>query len=181
MDAQAALPSTREYQLLGKGVEAERLNHKMEVGKNLPSVAVGGAYLYNDLMDKSANKLVGMVTVSVPISAWWGGSHAIKRQKLSVQTAEDNQRDQAELLVVRMRKAWADATEAYARLGIARESIAQGEENLRLNTDYYQAGTATISELLDAQTLYQQARDNYVDALTQYELKKTEYLLATGR
>lgn len=181
VDAQSALASTREYQLLDKSVEAERLNHKMEVGKNLPTVAVGGAYLYNDLMDKSANKLVGMVTVSVPISAWWGGSHAIKRQKLNLQNAEDNQRDQSELLLIRMRKAWTDATEAYAKLGIAKESIAQSEENLRLNTDYYQAGTATISELLDAQTLYQQARDKYVDALTQYELKKTEYLLATGR
>lgn len=181
VDPQTALASTREYQLLGKQVEAERLNYRMEVGKNMPTVAVGGAYLYNDLMDKSSNKLVGLVTVNVPISSWWGGSHAMKRQKLSMETAADNQRDQSELLVIRMRKAWTDATDAYARLGIAKESITQSEENLRLNTDYYQAGTASISDLLDAQTLYQQAHDKYVEALTQYETKKTEYLVATGR
>ena len=46
---------------------------------------------------------------------------------------------------------------------------------------YYQAGTATISDLLDAQTLYQQSRDKYVESVTNYEVKKREYLLATGR
>ena len=55
------------------------------------------------------------------------------------------------------------------------------EQNLRLNLDYYSAGTTTMSELLDAQTLYQQSRDKYVEAYTNYELKKREYLQATGR
>lgn len=178
---EAALTNTNEYQLLGKQIEAAELQHKIAVGKNLPTVAVGGAYLYNDLMDKAANKLVGMVTVSVPISAWWGGSHDIKRQKLQVENAEISRKDQSELLVIRMRKAWTDLTDARKQVDIAQESIAQSEENLRLNTDYYQAGTATISDLLDAQTLYQQARDSYVDAYTQYEIKKREYMQYTGR
>lgn len=47
--------------------------------------------------------------------------------------------------------------------------------------DYYSAGTATMSELLDAQTLYQQSQDKYVEAYTNYELSKREYLQATGR
>ena len=38
-----------------------------------------------------------------------------------------------------------------------------------------------MNELLDAQTLYQQSRDKYVEAFTNYELKKREYLQATGR
>ena len=35
--------------------------------------------------------------------------------------------------------------------------------------------------MLDAQTLYQQSLDKYVEAFANYELKKREYLLATGR
>ena len=41
-DHQQALFSTSEYQLLGKQVEAANLQRKMEIGKNLPTVAVGG-------------------------------------------------------------------------------------------------------------------------------------------
>jgi outer membrane protein TolC len=38
-----------------------------------------------------------------------------------------------------------------------------------------------MSDLLEAQTLYRQSRDQYVDAYSQYEVKKREYLQATGR
>ena len=38
-----------------------------------------------------------------------------------------------------------------------------------------------MSEWLDAQTLFQQSRDKYVEAFAQYEVKKREYLQATGR
>ncbi len=179
--AEVSLLQTREYQLLGKQIEASKLQYKLAVGKNLPSVAVGGGYLYNDVMDKSQNRLVGMVTVSVPISSWWGGSHDMKRQKLQVENAENERIEKSQLLVVKIRKAWTDLNDAYRQVAIARESIGQSDENLRLNTDYYEAGTATMSDLLDAQSLYQQSRDKYVEAFTTYEVKKREYLQATGR
>ena len=178
---ESALPSTSEYQLLDKQIEADRLQYRMAVGKNLPTVAVGGGYMYNNIMDKSQNNLVGMLTVQVPISGWWGGSHDMKRQKIKVENARNDKRNQSELLLIRMRKAWNDMNDAYKQVGIARQSIEASEENLRLNTDYYHAGTATITDLLDAQTLYQQSRDRYVESYTGYEIKKREYLQATGR
>lgn len=178
---ESSLPQTTEYQLLDKQIEADQLQYKMSVGKNLPSVAVGAGYLYNNVMDKSQNNLIGMLTVSVPISSWWGGSHDMKRQKLQIAQSMTDKQDKSELLMIKMRKAWNDMNDAYKQVDIAQESIEQSEENLRLNTDYYQAGTATISDLLDAQTLYQQSRDKYVESFTNYEVKKREYLQATGR
>ena len=178
---ETALHQTNEYQLLDKQVEADQLQYKLSVGKNLPSVAIGGGYIYNHLMDKSQNNLVGMLTVSVPISSWWGGSHDMKRQKLQIANDIDDKQNQSEQLIIRMRKAWNDLNDAYKQVAIAQESIEQSEENLRLNTDYYQAGTSTISDVLDAQTLYQQSHDQYVESIAKYEVKKREYLQATGR
>lgn len=137
----------------------------------MPSVVVGGGYLYNDFMDKSRTNWLGMVSVSVPLSDWWGGSHELKRRKTEVRNAENVKLEQSQLLIIRMRKTWNDMADACKQLAIAKESIEQSMENLRLNTDYYQAGTATISDLLDAQTLYQQSRDKYVEAYTNYEVK----------
>lgn len=178
---ESSLPLTNEYQLLDKQIEANKLQYKLSVGKNLPSVAVGGGYLYNNIMDKSQNNFIGMFTVSVPISSWWGGSHDMKRQKIQLANSVLDKQDKSEMLIIRMRKAWNDMNDAYKQVSIAQESIEQSEENLRLNTDYYQAGTATISDLLDAQTLYQQSRDKYVESFTNFEVKKREYLQATGR
>ena len=176
-----SLPNTNEYQLLDKQIESEKLKYKVAVGKNLPTVSVGGGYIYNNMMDKSQNNLMGLLTVLVPLSNWWGGSHNIKRQKMQVENVVNDKRNQSEMLVIHMRKAWNDMNDAHKQVGIAQESIAQSEENLRLNADYYHAGTATITDLLDAQTLYQQSHDRYVEAIANYEVKKREYLQATGR
>lgn len=181
LSPESALTQTNEYQLLDKQIEADKLQYKLSVGKNMPSVAVGAGYLYNNVMDKSQNNLIGMLTISVPISSWWGGSHEMKRQKIQIASSLNDKQDKSELLMVKMRKAWNDMNDAFKQVDIAKESIAQSEENLRLNTDYYQAGTSTISDLLDAQTLYQQSRDKYVESITNYEVKKREYLQATGR
>ena len=178
---ESSLPLTAEYHLLHKQVDASRLQHKITVGKNLPTVAVGGGYVYENLMDRDHSFWIGGVTVSVPLTKWWGGSHDMKRQKLQVRNAENQLKDQSELLVIRMRNAWNAMNDAYQQVKIAIESIGQAEENLRLQSDYYQAGTCTMSDLLEAQALYQQSRDKYVKSYSQYEVKKREYLLATGR
>ncbi len=170
-----------EYQLLGKQVEAANLQKKLAVGQNLPSVAVGAGYNYHNLLDN--NHTFGMVfaTVSVPISDWWGGSHAIKRRKIEHQQAQEQLADNAELLKIRMQNAWNGVQEAYQQLQLAQRSIEQAEENLRLNRDYYRAGTSRMSDLLEAQLLYQQSLDKHTDAFADYQNKLLEYRQATGK
>ena len=105
----------------------------------------------------------------------------MKKQKLQIRNAENQFTDQSQLLIIRMNNTWNDLTDAYKQVEIAIESIGQATENLRLQSDYYHAGTCTMSDLLEAQTLYQQSRDKYVESYAQYEVKKREYLQATGR
>lgn len=154
---------------------------RLAIGKNLPTVAVGAGYLYDDLMDHSHPFGIAFATVSVPLSGWWGGAHAVKKQKLQLRNAENQMSDSFELLVIRMQKAWDDLEDAYKQILIARQSIGQSAENLRLNEDYYRAGTTTMSDLLDAQSMFRQSRDNYVEAFSRYHLKITEYRQATGQ
>ena len=105
----------------------------------------------------------------------------MKKQKLAMQDAENSLKDNSQLLVLNMENTWNDLTDAYKRVKISIESIAQAAENLRLHTDYYNAGTATMSDLLNAQTLYQKCRYDYVENYAQYEIKRVEYLQATGK
>lgn len=180
-DHQQALASTAEYQLLGKQVEATSLQRKMEVGKNLPTVGVGAGYNYHNLLDNDHTFGMVFATVSVPISDWWGGSYAIKRKKIEQQKAEEQLADNAELLKIRMQKAWNDVEEAYQQILIAQRSIEQAEENLRLNRDFYRAGTSKMSDLLEAQLLYQQSYDKQTDAYADYQNKLLEYRQAVGQ
>ena len=170
-----------EYQLLEKNVQVNQLQQKMEFGKNLPTVAVGAGYIYNDLMDKSVNRGLLLAQVSIPISQWWGGSHAVKRKKLAVQQAQEELENNRELLLINMQAKWDNLDAARKQLAIARKSIEQADENLRIQTNSYKAGTLTMSDLLQAQTQSQQARDRFTEAYTDCQIKALEYQQATGQ
>ena len=169
-----------EYSLLQKQVEAAKLQKKMAVGKNLPSVAVGAGYNYHNLLDNDRTFAMVFATLSVPISDWWGGSHAVKHKKIELQKAQEQLEDNAQLLGIRLQKTWNDADEARQLVEIASRGIKQAEENLRLNRDYYRAGTSTMSNLLEAQLLYQQACDRHTEAYADLQHKLLLYRQAGG-
>ncbi len=179
-DEEASMHQLPEYQLLTQQVKAASIQHKMEIGKNLPTIGVGAGYTYHNLLDNDHSFGMLFATVNVPISDWWGGSHAIKRKKIEQQKAQQQLEENSELLKIRMQKAWNDVEEARQQLDIARRSIEQSEENLRLNRNYYKAGTTKMSDLLEAQMLYQQSCDKYTDAYADYQNKLLEYRHATG-
>ena len=173
------LDATVEYQLLSKAVDASKLEMRINKGQFLPTVALSGGYLYNDFMGPSQNSFVGMVNVSIPIS--WKAPHSVRKYKYRYQNAVTELDNGSEQLIIRMQKAQIDLSNAYQQALIARNSIEQSEENLRLNEQYYKAGTSSMSDLLEAQQLFQQSRDKYAEAYSKYEISKTEYLQATGR
>lgn len=151
------------------------------MSKNLPTVAVGAGYNYHTLLDNDHSYAMLFATVSIPISDWWGGSHAIKRKKIAYQQAQEQLTDKAQLLTIRMQNAWNNVVEARQQLLIAQHSIEQSEENLRLHRDFYRAGTCKMSDLLEAQLLFQQSRDKYTDAYADLQNKILEYEQSTGR
>ena len=174
-----------EYQLLEMQVKAADLQRRMEVGKNLPTLAVGAGYHYYHMppsdfagirfVDNDRSFGMLFATLSIPISNWWGGSHAIRRKRLATQQAREQLEDNAQLLDIRRQRAWRDVQEAYAQLSLAERSTEQAQENLRVQRDCYNAGTITISDLLQAQLLHQQTLDNRTDARAALQQKLTEY------
>lgn len=180
-DTETGIANRAEKQLLDKGVEAATLQQKMAAGKNLPTVAAGAGYMYHNLLGDDVNFGIAFATVSVPISSWWGGSYTIKQKKLEVEKAENQRQDMQEKMAVEIESKWNGLQEAYLQIKVARKSIESATENLRIGNDYYKAGATALSDLLDAQTLLRQSRDQYTDACTTYYLKLSAYLQATGR
>ena len=169
-----------EYKLLEKSVEVARLQHNMEMGKNLPTVAIGAGYNYmkfdrNKSSEMKNDFAMAFATVSIPISDWWGGSHAVKRKKLEVQQAVNTKKDNAELLLQQMQNIQNNLNEAYSQVMLAKKSISSAEENLKISEDNYKAGITTLSDLLEAQNLLQQSRDQYTEAATVYFIKLSEH------
>lgn len=174
-DPSVAAANMTESRLLEQNVQGTVLNRKLEVGKNLPSVAVGVGYDYMCLVHKDNTFGMVFATVAIPISSWWGGSHAIRRRKIEEQEACEQLADKQQLLSIKVEKGWDDVTVAYRKTLIAQKSIEQSRENLRLNQQFYHAGTGKMTDLLEAQRQVQQSRDQWVEAVAAYQLRLAEY------
>lgn len=162
-------------------MKASELEEKIAVGENLPTVGVGAGYFYDDVISQRHGFGAVFVSVSVPISSWWGGSHAIKRRKLETANARMEMNDLSQMLCIKMINAWDDLTSAHRKMEIAKESIAQSAENLRMNQNFFHAGVSNVTDLLDAQTLYRQSLDQYTEAYGAYRVARVSYLQATGQ
>lgn len=180
-DAATAAEARPEARLLDKNVEASKQRIRMTRGKNMPTVGVGAGYLYHDLTGQDNDFGMVFASVSVPVTAWWGGSHAVKREQLKRRQAENDRRQGVEMMQVEITRCWNELQEAYKQIELAEKSIVSATENLRLNEDYFKAGTVSLTDLLDAQTLLQQSRDQLTDASADYRVKLAEYRLMTGR
>ena len=184
-----AVARREEMALMMKQVEAGQWQVKLERGKYMPTVAVGlmgynaglGGLSDNVKKYMDTNMTNGLVfgTLSVPIMSWWGGRHAIRRTQMKLQQARNDAADVREQLAVDVESAWSNLTEAYKQIDIARASVRSAEENLRMSTDQYRAGTETLSDLLDAETLNRQARSQLSDALATYQVKLADYTRKT--
>ncbi len=182
VDNLEALGTRPEYRLLQSAVRAAELESNMKLGEYLPQVGVGVAGLYLKL-DENQNRKLGMVfgTVSVPISGWWEASHTLTERGIREEIAHNNLKENGELLLLQMEKAWADLNVAYKQVLLSEEARAQAAENLSLNQDSYKNGLTSVADLLEAQALAQQAADQLTDARVGYRMQIVRYLQVTGR
>ena len=180
-----ALQNRLEYKLLQKSTDIAKMQVSMEIGKNLPTIAVGAGYQYMNFdlhTDNGMKNDFGMLfaTVTVPITDWWGGSHAIKQKKLEQKMAENTRKENSDLLLVQMQQVYNELNEAYFQILLSQKSIAVAQENLRMSNDNYNAGITTLTDLLEAQNLLQQSQDQYAEAITEYYKKMAEYKQMNG-
>ena len=176
-----ALSMTPDYKLLQKNVEAKKIEKRMEIGSNLPSVVVGAGWYYHDLLRQDHNFGSFQVAINVPLTGWWSGAYGIKRKNLELLNAQNEMQDLSEKLQIEMQDKWNNLTAAHRKMKIEKEGIDQSKENLYLNKMYYEAGMSTISDLLEAETSLKEAEDRFVAAYGEYKTSQAQYLIATGR
>jgi outer membrane protein TolC len=70
---------------------------------------------------------------------------------------------------------------ARERMSVAREAVVQAEENYSMVASRFAAGLATSTDVLEAETLYLQARTSEISAQVDYMLAKARFLNSLGK
>lgn len=163
----------RSHADLGKSAAALRLARS----EYLPTVGAFAAYQLNakDAPFTSDNE-AWSAGVSLKWNIFDGFRSGIERERaLSGQSAAREMLESATMEVrYQLKESYLRRHEVGKRLEVARHSVLDAEETVRLLTKRYENSLATMVELLDAQTALNQARSNLVEA-------EAGYALAGGR
>lgn len=183
-----AVAGRKELELAGMDVKAQKLQAKIERGKLLPSIGVGGVSILGDIELPSGygtilnNNVFGLVTVSVPITDWWGGAHKIRKARLSQIKAQNVYDDVLQQLQLDIRQSWNTLTESWLQIDNAQKNLDSAREKLRITEKHYNAGMENTPAMLEAMTNYiqsqsvlQQAKAAYLSNLSIYRIKTARF------
>jgi outer membrane protein TolC len=175
-----AVKNRNEYKILEKVIRAEELQKKMTTGEYLPQVSVGVAGVYTDVMDKTNGMGIAFATVSIPISDWWGGSHKIRQSQAKIDNANNRFYETRELLALQITQAQNELNQNYFHIGIAEKSLKLAQENLKIKRDNYDAGISGMSDLLEAQSAYEETLNSLTESKCNYQIALAKFRQATN-
>lgn len=122
------------------------------------------------------------VTLNLTIPVWdWGVRKSKVRQaELRQEQAKVELSAAQRELVKNLQAFYDEAQTAREQMGLLRSAADLASESLRLTLARYQAGEASILELVDAETALTQARNAYDDGLLRYRVALSDLQTLTG-
>lgn len=193
------ISSLPELALLRGKVEASKQQVKLTLGDFLPTLGLslgynwygnirmkgyadaGGGMMVPYTMSMKDNFGMAMLALQVPIFHWGEGSRKVKKARLEVERSQLELDETSQLLELRARQAASNLDDGTTLVATAKDALGQAEENLRVMRNRYEEGMSTLTDLLDAQTQWQQAHSDMIEAVTQFQIYKTDWLRAVGR
>ena len=106
---------------------------------------------------------------------------SIRSAKAALRMAQLELDDNRELMALELSQAYNTLKEQMEALEIARLSVEQATENLRLSRSAYDSGVETLSDHLEAQALWQSALADEIDARAQLLVALSKWRKAAGR
>ncbi len=119
-------------------------------------------------------------TLNIPIWDWGVRRSKVRQAELRREQAQNDLSAAQRTLIRNLHGYYDEAQAARQQVDLLRRAVDLATESLRLNTLRYQAGEATILELVDAQTALIQARNAYDDGMVRYRLAISNLQTVTG-
>jgi outer membrane protein TolC len=175
-----------EYSLLNKQVELKDRQIKLVRSDFLPNVGVMANYGYTQGLKLNDDLLLdnagfsALVSVNIPLFHWGEGRSKIRVAQNERDIAQLQFEDMNEKMMLELMQALHAYDESILEATLTERSFEQAEENLRVSRNQYEAGMETLADYLEAQTVWQKASSDMINAKAAMKCAETYYLKAAG-
>jgi len=173
--------------------EVKAMQYALKIGQKavsiskagwLPNVALIGNYNYKRPDRENEKEWYGSwdVTVAAEMNVFdWGATrYQTAQAKHRLRQMEEGFGQLQDGITLEVTQSVLALHEAQEKVAATRENVAQAEENYRVTNEKFKQGMATNTDLLDANTMWTQAKMEYVQALADHHVAEAKLEKAMG-
>lgn len=175
-----------EIRLLKHSIAISEQTTNLIRAGNLPKVSLVGGYMTTNpsVYDGFRRRFSGVwnvgVIIQVPIWDWFDTTYKIRASKAATNIAKMELSDAREKVELQVTQSQYKMREAQKRLAMASQNIKSAEENLRCANLGFKEGVMGITEVMEAQTAWQLAQSQKIDAEVEVRLSELSGAKALG-
>ena len=185
-DTELAVQNRPELKVLQNTVDLSRQTTRVLRAGNMPQVLLSGGYAvmnpntFNGFEHKFAGVWNVGVTMRIPILNWGDVNYKVRASKGATAIANLELADAREMIELQVNQSSFRVNEANKKLEMAIANIANADENLRMANIGFKEGTVSYTTVMEAQTAWQQAQSQKIDAEIGLKLSQVELQKALG-
>ena len=172
--------------LLQKSVDLGEQNTKLVRAAFLPHLALTGGYsianpnVFNGFQKRFSGVWNVGVALQVPVWNWFDTRYKIRASQAATDMAKYELADVQEKINLQITQSRFKVKEARKKLAMAEKNIASAEENLRCAQVGFKEGVMESTDVLAAQTAWQQAQSQKIDTQVEVKLAQVNLEKALG-
>ena len=175
-----------ELKVLQNTVDLSKQTTNALKAGNLPTVLLTGGYMVSNpnTFNGFEKKFGGVwnigVVVRVPVWNWGDVKYKVRASKGATAMANLELDDAREMISLQVRQSNFKVKEAQKKLTMAQSNVANADENLRMANLAFKEGTASFTTVMEAQTAWNAAQSQLIDAEIGVKLSEVELQKALG-
>ena len=183
-------------QALARRSEMGAMEYRVKAGESgvtlansnwFPQVYLTGNYYFNrpnqryqPVIDAFKDTWDFGVAMSFDIWNWGTTVHQTDQAKAQLAEAQDGLSQLKDAIALDVTSNYLNLQRTKERIVVAQEGVKQAEENYRITNNKFKQGLSVNTDLLDAEVALLQAKTNYTQALTDFELAEASLERSIG-
>jgi len=185
---QQALATRADVKAAEMRVQASEASVTAAKGSWYPQVSLYGNYYYSrpnprilPTKDEFKDTWDFGVNLSFDIWNWNATKHQTDQAEASLAQSREVFEQLRDAITLEVNQSYLMLLQSKEKVSVAEKGVEQADENYRITKNKFSSGTATNTDLLDAEVALLQAKVNHTSSLVDLELAQARMMKAVGR